>query len=178
MNREQPQFTMPCHHVILVASIAVASTPVAKMRVSVFAGDWACEIELRQTGVICFPWRQRSCSCGVLKSWISDAHCPFQWNWQVLHNYDIYPCFSRSVCFSMGSPAWWSFGLCSSGSSLVSRWRDVPLVRDFQMWRRRCKQIDPHWFQGRQVRFWWMWSTISWKYFKIYQVRLFSTANI
>ena len=60
----------------------------------------------------------------------------------------IYPCFSRSVCFSMGSPAWWRFGLCSSGSSLVFRWRDAPLVREFQMWRRRCKQIDPHWFQG------------------------------
>ena len=75
----------------------------------------------------------------------------------------IYPCFSRSVCFSMGSPAWWRFGLCSSGSSLVSRWRDAPLVREFQMWRRRCKQTDPHWFQGRQVRFLWMLSTISWK---------------
>ena len=63
--------------------------PVAKMRMPVFAGDWACEIELRQTGAICFPWRQRSWSCGVFKSWISDAHCPFQWKWQVLHNYDI-----------------------------------------------------------------------------------------
>ena len=63
--------------------------PVAKMRVLVFAGDWACEIELRQTGGICFPWRQRSWLCGVFKSWISDAHCPFQWKWQVLHNYDI-----------------------------------------------------------------------------------------
>ena len=42
-----------------------------------------------ETGVICFPWRQRSWSCGVFKSWISDAHCPFQWKWQVLHNYDI-----------------------------------------------------------------------------------------
>ena len=30
--------------------------------------------------------------------------------------------------FSMGSPAWWRFGLWSSGSSLVSRWRDAPLV--------------------------------------------------
>ena len=40
----------------------------------------------------------------------------------------IYLCFSRSVCFSMGSPAWWRFGLCSRGSSLVSQWRDVPLV--------------------------------------------------
>ena len=59
------------------------------MRVLVFAGDWACEIELRQTVVICFPWRQRSWSCGVFKSWVSVAHCPFQWKWQVLHNYDI-----------------------------------------------------------------------------------------
>ena len=37
----------------------------------------------------------------------------------------IYPCFSRLVCFSMGSPAWWRFGLSSSGCSLVPRWRDV-----------------------------------------------------
>ena len=40
----------------------------------------------------------------------------------------IYPSLSRSVCISMGSPAWWKFGLRSSGSSLVSRWRDAPLV--------------------------------------------------
>ena len=89
----------------------------------------------------------------------------------------LYPCFSRSVCFSMVSPAWWRFGLCSSGSSFVSRWRDMTLVREFQMRRRRCKQIDPHWFQGRQMGFCWMWSTISWKYFIIYLVRLYSTAN-
>ena len=31
----------------------------------------------------------RSWSCGVFKRWISYAHCPFQWQWQVLHNYDI-----------------------------------------------------------------------------------------
>ena len=89
LNREQPQSPLPCLHVISVASIGVASTPVAKMHVLVFAGDWACEIELRQTGVIRFPWRRRSWSCGVFKSWIWDAHCPFQWKWQVLHNYDI-----------------------------------------------------------------------------------------
>ena len=65
------------------------AAPVAKMRVPVFAGGWACEIELRQTGVICFPWRQRSWSYGVFKCWISDAHFTFQWKWQVLHNYDI-----------------------------------------------------------------------------------------
>ena len=44
-------------------------------------------IELHQSGVI--AWRQRSRSCGVLKSWISVAHCPFQRKWRVLHNYDI-----------------------------------------------------------------------------------------
>ena len=59
------------------------------MRLSVFVGDWAYEMERRQTGVICFPWRQRRWSWGVFKSRISDAHCPFQWKWQVLHNYDI-----------------------------------------------------------------------------------------
>ena len=75
----------------------------------------------------------------------------------------IYPCFSRSVCFLMGSPAWWRFGLCSSGSLLVSRWPDAPLVQEFQMWRHRCKKIDLRWFQGRQMRFWWMLSTILWK---------------
>ena len=88
----------------------------------------------------------------------------------------IHPCFSRLVCFSMGSPSWWRFGLWPSGSFLVSRWRDSPLVCEFQMWRRRCKQIDPHWFQGPQMCFWWLRSTISWKYVKIYPVRLFSAA--
>ena len=34
-------------------------------------------------------------------------------------------------------------------------------MRESQMWRRRCKQIDPHWFQGRQMRFWCISSTIS-----------------
>ena len=51
-------------------------------------------------------------------------------------------------------------------------------TREFQMWRRRCKQIDPHWYQERQMRFWWMLSTMSWKRFMIYKVRLLSTANI
>ena len=94
---------------------------------------------------------------GVFKSWISDAHCPFQWKWQVLHNYDI-SLLQQVGMFSMGSPAWWRFGLWSSGNSFMSRWRDAPLTRNFQMWRRRCKQIDPHWFQGRQTSIWCMWS--------------------
>ena len=48
----------------------------------------------------------------------------------------IYPCFSRSVCFSMGSPAWWRFSLCSSGNSLVSRvpmtWRSARARANFK----------------------------------------------
>ena len=114
-------------HVITLSWWQVSQSPpppVAKMRVLVFAGDWACEIKLRQTSVICFPWRQRSWSCGVFKSWISDAHCPFQWKCK-FYTTMIYPCFIRLVCFLMGSPAWWRFGLCSSRSSLVSRWRSA-----------------------------------------------------
>ena len=29
-----------------------------KCACQIFAGDWACAIDLRQTGVICYPWRQ------------------------------------------------------------------------------------------------------------------------
>ena len=141
LNREQPQSPLPCHHVILVASITVAF----------FAGDWACEIELRQTDVICVPWRQQGWSCGVFKS------CPFQWKWQVLHNYDI-SVLQQVGMFFDGIACLTRFGLCSSGSSLVSRWRDVSLVLG-----RRCQKIDPHWLQGRQMRFWRILSTISWK---------------
>ena len=102
ITREQPDYNMmpqffsTATNILLTKRFGARATtseslppPVAKMRVLVFVGDWACEIELRQTGVICFPWRQRSWSCGVFKSWISNAHCPFQWKWQVLHNYDI-----------------------------------------------------------------------------------------
>ena len=36
---------------------------------------------------------------------------------------------------------------CSDDVTLCS------LTREFQMLRRRCIQIDPHWFQERQMRF-------------------------
>ena len=91
-----------CHHfptatnIMLIKSnlkfesrATAVSTPDLENARATFAGDWACEIELHQTRVICFPWRQRSWSYGVFKSWISYAHCPFQWKLQVLHNYDI-----------------------------------------------------------------------------------------
>ena len=91
MNRGQPQSPLPCHHVILVASIGVASTPGRENARASFwgrLGVWNRTAPDRRQP-ICSPWRQRSWSCGVFKSWISDAQCPFQWKWQVLHNYDI-----------------------------------------------------------------------------------------
>ena len=137
---------------------------VTKMRMLVFAGDWACEIELRQTGVICFPWQRRSLSCGVFKSWISDAHCPFQRKWQVLHKIWCIP----------ASAGWYVFrwdhlldeGLAFVQAGVPSCPDEVTLhscMCEFQMWRRRCKQIDLHWFQWRQMRFCLMLSTMSWK---------------
>ena len=85
---------MTLNHVCEILSENLAVNSYGKFRVIrlwalVFAEDWACEIELYQTGVICFPWRQRSWPCGVFKSSISDTHCPFRWKWQALHNYDI-----------------------------------------------------------------------------------------
>ena len=35
------------------------------------------------------------------------------------YTYGIYPYLNRSVCLLMGSPTWWRFSFCSSGSSLV-----------------------------------------------------------
>ena len=35
------------------------------------------------------------------------------------YTYGIYPYLNRSVCLLMGSPNWWRFSFCSSGSSLV-----------------------------------------------------------
>ena len=87
--------------------------------------------------------------------------------------------FSRSVCFSMRSPSWWRFALCSSGSSLVfpgEWWRDASLVCEFQMWSRVNKQICID-FRDVKCLFWWLWSAISWKHFIIYSVRLFSSSD-
>ena len=104
------------------------------------------------------------------------------WKLQVLHSYDISMLqqvgmfFDGIACLMKVWPLFKPRG--SSGSSLMSRLHDALLVCDFQIWRCRCKQIDLHWFQGRQMHFWWMWSTISWTNVIIYQVRLFSTAHI
>ena len=92
--------------------------------------------------------------------------------------YDIYPYLNRSVIFLMGSPTWWRFSFCSSGSSLVFWWRDTPLVRKYQTWCRRCKQWDSHWFQGLKMPFCGIWSPMSWQHVMIYSVRLICTTAI
>ena len=140
--------SLPCH-VIKLSWWQVSQSPpppVAKMRVPVVSGNWACEIELRQTGVFCFPWRQLRWSCGVFKSCISDAHCPFLWKWQVLHVYDI--SVLQQVCSFFQWDRLLDEGLASVQAGVPSCPDDAPLVHEVQMWRRRYKQIDPHWFQG------------------------------
>ena len=77
LNGEQSQSALPCHHVILVANIAIAPTPGRESSRASFLGTQSVLVELHQSGVI--AWRQRRRSCGVFKSWISVAHCPFQW---------------------------------------------------------------------------------------------------
>ena len=62
----------------------------------------------------------------------------------------VYPSLAGRYVFRWDRLLDEGFGLCSYGSSLVSRWREI------QMWRRRCKQIDPQSFGGRQMRFWLM----------------------
>ena len=66
-----------------------------------------------QTGVICLAITLHHAF------FISVAYCPLERKYKVPLNYDIYPFLTRSVCFSMRSPTWWSLGFCSSGNSLV-----------------------------------------------------------
>ena len=89
-------------------------TPVTKMRVPVFF--------LRETG------SEKSNCARPASSAKLQMHTALSNENDKFDTTMIYPCFSRSVCFSMRSPAWWRFCLCSSGRYLVSRWRDAPLV--------------------------------------------------
>ena len=53
-------------------------------RASFIPGTRACQSNCI-TVASSLAWRQHRRSCGVFKSWISVAHCPFQWKWRVLH---------------------------------------------------------------------------------------------
>ena len=136
------------HHVILVASIAVAPTP-GRESAPVFCGKQSVVIKPHQSGVIAWrPWQPRRyvvCLIAefLLHTVISNENGEF-------YTYGIYPYLNRSVCLLVGSPTWWRFSFCSSGSSLVCfmmTWR-TRLVHEFQMWGRRCKHLDSRWFQG------------------------------
>ena len=147
---------------ILVASIAVAPTPGGESaRASFFFR------EPERVNRTASEWRHRLHGDNIVDN-VVRLKAEFLWN-TVLSNenvefyiYDIYPYLNRSVCLLMGSPTWWRFTFCSSGSSLVFWWREAPLVREFQIWGRRCKQWDSHWFQGHKMRFGGIWSTMSW----------------
>ena len=57
-------------------------------------------IELHHSGVIAWrPWQRRR-SCGVFKSWISVAHCPFQRKWRVVHIWYISVLEQASMSFN------------------------------------------------------------------------------
>ena len=130
-----------------MASIAITSTP---------GGENA-----RAT----FSWRPSMWN-RTLPDWhhlhgdndIDQMHTLFPKN--VLHNYDI--SVHRQV------------GMFLNGVACLMKVRPL-FKREFpcilmtwhtgraRMWSHRCKQTDSRWFQGRNMCFWWMWSTISGK---------------
>ena len=121
--------------------------PAAKVHVPVFSGSQSVSIELHQSGVIaCMATTSSITWCVYKLNFCGNLSFPTKIENGEFYTYDIYPNLNRSVCLLMGSPTWWRFTFCSSGISLVFWWRDAPLVREFQMWGRRCKQWDSHWF--------------------------------
>ena len=105
----------------------------------------ACQFFLRETGRVKSNCARPASSATRGDNEVDHAVClpaEFQMHAVISNENDkfyttmIYPCFSRSVCFFMGSPAWWRFGLCSSGSSLVSRvpmtWRSARARANFK----------------------------------------------
>ena len=103
----------------------------------------------------------------------------FQWKWQILHNYDIYPLLQQVGMFSSGIICLIKFRLLFKQEfpRVLMTWSgDTTLAHEFQTWSRWCKQRDLRWFHGQKMRFLWMLSAIAWNHFIIYSVRLFSTA--
>ena len=89
LNREQAQSPLPCHHVILMASVAVASTPGRENARFSFCGRLGVWNRNAPNRRHLLPVAITKLIMRCVRSWISDAHCPFQCKWQVLHNYDI-----------------------------------------------------------------------------------------
>ena len=81
----------------------------------------------------------------------------------------IFSCFNRLVCFSMGLPTWWRFGLCLRNSSLV--FCDVThrtsVNSKYEVTNENNGATNDSSF-GRKMRFCGKWWTISWKHFPVY----------
>ena len=162
LNREQPQSPLQCHHVIVVASIAVASTPVTKMLVTFFCGRLGV---WNRTA----PDRRHLLHVATTKLIM---RCVYKLNFRCMLSVPLKITSSTQLWYIRASAGRYVF---DGIACLMKVWplfnREFPrapmrwrsCTREFQMWRRRSKQIDPHWFQGRQMCFWRLLSTISWK---------------
>ena len=119
-----------------------------------YCGNQSALIELHQSGVIAWRPRQHRRSCGVFKSWISVTHCPFERKWRVLHIWYISVLEQVGMSFNGIAHLMKGLAFVQAGvPSCAPWWRGAPLVREFQIWYRRCKQWDSHWFWGRKMRF-------------------------
>ena len=168
MNREQSQSALPCHHVIMVARILVASTLGRENVRASFCGRpivWSRTVpEKRQ------PLGDNDVDHTVC---LKPHFCC------TLSTIMIYQRFNRSVCFFQ-----WDH-LLDESSALVRA--GVPSYSDAVTHRScanfkcevadRCKQTDSHWFEGCKMGSWWMGSTIPWKHFKICSAWLFSAVG-
>ena len=91
LNREQSQSALPCHHVILVTSIAVA-------------GDRACKSNCARQASS--TWRQRRWSCSDRTLHLC---CTLSFPKKMASSTQLWyirACLKRSLRLSVGSPTW------------------------------------------------------------------------
>ena len=87
-------------------------------------------------------WRQHRRSCGVFKSWIYVAHCPFQRKWRVLHIRYISVLEQvgmsfNGIAYEVGEVFPWGgisliFSVCVSISSVCDPLYEIDLWLDFR----------------------------------------------
>ena len=141
---------MPCHHII-VGSITITPIPaVVKKQVWLLSGDKVsdCASPLSQIHVIC-TWRTRR----SIRQCVQNAEFLFctilsKGNGK-FYTVMMYLRLNRLVCISIGSPSWWWFSFCLSGSSPVFSCPYSQLLGEFWMWSHRYKELGSQWFQGR-----------------------------
>ena len=168
LNWEKPHFALPCHQV--GGRYRSHLRPGRKNAYGTFCGRQSIWIwtapDLRHPA-----WRQRRWSCGVFEIWTSDVQCPIQRKGQVLNYYDLsllqhVGVYFNEIAFSM------------KGWSLFQRdfmfwWREAPLLCQFQTCEVAAVNTQICIDFKSVTAFWWMLSSISWKYFTIHSIRLF-----